>query len=315
MNGARYAYLRRVCELVDQGRDIVIVSEDYAAPMFDDFRVKYPQRFLSVGIAEQNGAAVACGLALAGKYPIVYGCAPFPLTRAIDQLKSAVAGMHLPMTVLNSGIGFGVPEFGATHYNADDIALVRGIPGIRIITPSDNLMAERTADFSLESKEPLYVRFDKNCEGSLYANKEIIFQRGFCVVKASRNNAALAVVSCGYMLHEILNPVFKLLDSGINIKVIDLFSLPFDEDALLDEIGDIPILTVEEHIKQGGIGSAILEAVNTHQRHNNVIRLGIDFERGYPSVSGSREYFMRQYGLSAENIASVIRELCGGQSG
>ena len=149
MNGARYAYLRRVCELVEQGWDIVIVSEDYAAPMFDDFRVKYPQRFLSVGIAEQNGVAVACGLALAGKYPIVYGCAPFPLTRAVDQVKSAVAGMHLPMTILNSGVGFGVPEFGATHYNADDVAIVRGIPGIRIITPSDNPMAEQVANFSV----------------------------------------------------------------------------------------------------------------------------------------------------------------------
>lgn len=315
MNGARYAYLRRVCELVDQGQDIIIVSEDYAAPMFDDFRVKYPKRFLSVGIAEQNGVAVACGLALAGKYPIVYGCAPFPLTRAVDQVKSAVAGMHLPMTILNSGIGFGVPEFGATHYNADDIAMVRGIPGIRIITPSDNLMAEQTADFSLESKEPLYLRFDKHCEGNLYANKEIIFQRGFYVVKASGNDAALAVVSCGYMLHEILNSVFKMLDSRINIKVIDLFSLPFDENALLDEIGDIPILTAEEHIKQGGIGSAILEAVNTYKRNNKVTRLGIDFKCGYPSVSGSREYFMRQYGLSAENIASIMSELCGIRKG
>ena len=90
MNGARYSYLRRICTLVEQGADIVIVSEDYAAPMFDDFRVKYPERFLSVGIAEQNGMAVACGLALAGKYPIVYGCAPFPLTRAVDQDRKSV---------------------------------------------------------------------------------------------------------------------------------------------------------------------------------------------------------------------------------
>jgi len=156
MNGARYAYLNRICELVEQGNPIIIVSEDYAAPMFDSFRVKYPKHFLSVGIAEQNGVAVACGLALAGKYPIVYGCAPFPLTRAFDQVKSAVAMMHLPMTILNSGIGFGVPEFGATHYNVDDISIVRGIPGLRIVTPSDNIMATRLADFSM--KEPVILQ-------------------------------------------------------------------------------------------------------------------------------------------------------------
>lgn len=311
MNGARYAYLRRVCELVEQGRDIVIVSEDYAAPMFDDFRVKYPQRFLSVGIAEQNGVAVACGLALAGKYPIVYGCAPFPLTRAVDQVKSAVAGMHLPMTILNSGVGFGVPEFGATHYNADDVAIVRGIPGMRIITPSDNPMAEQVANFSVESNEPLYLRFDKNCEGNLYESKEIIFERGFHVVSTPQNDAALAIVSCGYVLHEVLELVSQMLDDGINAKVIDLYSLPFDETALLDEIRNLPILTVEEHIKQGGIGTAVLEAVSTYGRSNPVTRLGIDFGNSYPSVSGSREYFLQKYGLSAKDIVSTAKRLCG----
>lgn len=314
MNGARYAYLRRICNLVEQGEDIVIVSEDYAAPMFDEFREKYPQRFLSVGIAEQNGVAVACGLALAGKYPIVYGCAPFPLTRAIDQVKSAVAGMHLPMTILNSGIGFGVPEFGATHFNVDDIAMIRGIPGVRAITPTDNLMAERLANFSIESRDPLYVRFDKNCEGNLYSDKGINFHRGFQVVSELCKSTNLTIVSCGSMIQEILRLVPEMLENGINAKVIDLYSLPFDDIALLSEIGYAPILTVEEHIKQGGIGSAVLETVNTYAKGNAVARLGIDLGNGYPSVSGSREYFLEKYGLSAQNIISVAKELCRGCS-
>jgi len=311
LNGARYSYLRRICELVERGQDIVVVSEDYAAPMFDDFRLKYPKRFLSVGIAEQNGIAVACGLALAGKYPIVYGCAPFPLTRAFDQLKSAAAGMHLPMTLLNSGIGFGVPEFGATHYNADDIAMVRGIPGVKIITPTDNLMAEQLADFSVKCCGPLYVRFDKYCEGSLYTPEAINFEVGFHAIKTSRKETDVALVSCGSMVQEILGPVSQAIESGINAKIIDLYSLPFDEMALLDEIGNVPIVTIEEHIIQGGIGSVILEAVNTHGRNNTVTRLGIDFENSYPSTSGSREHFKQQFGLLSENIVSTIRTVCG----
>lgn len=309
MNGARYAYLRRICKLVEQGQDIVVVSEDYAAPMFDEFRRKYPQRFLSVGIAEQNGVAVACGLALSGKHPIVYGCAPFPLTRAIDQVKSAVAGMHLPMTILNSGIGFGVPEFGATHFNVDDIAMVRGIPGVRVITPTDNLIAERLADFSIESRDPLYLRFDKNCEGNLYLDKKIDFQRGFQVVSERCKSTNLTIISCGFMVQEILRLVPEMLENGINAKVIDLYSLPFDDVALLSEIGNAPILTVEEHIKQGGIGTAVLEAVNIYAKGNAVTRLGIDFRNGYPSMSGSREYFLEKYGLSAQNIISAAKKL------
>ena len=90
-----------------------------------------------------------------------------------------------------------------------------------------------------------------------------------------------------------------------------MYGLPFDEAALLDEIGGVPVVTVEEHIVRGGIGSAVLEAVNAYGRNNQVTRLGIDFGDGYPHTSGSREYFMRQYGLTAEDIIPAVRAACG----
>ncbi len=314
MNGARYSYLKRICKLVEQGKDIVVVSEDYAAPVFDDFRKKYPQRFLSVGIAEQNGVAVACGLALAGKYPIVYGCAPFPLTRAVDQVKSAVAGMHLPITILNSGIGFGVPEFGATHYNLDDIAIVRGIPGIKIVTPTDNVMAEQLADYSIAYSAPLYLRFDKNSEGELYRADEVSFEQGFRVLSTIDKKTDVVIISCGFMVQEMLRLSKEMVREGIHAKVIDLYGLPFDEAGLLTEIEDLPIVTVEEHIIQGGIGSIILEALNDHSRKNSVTRLGVSFGDSYPSVSGKREYFLEKYGLSSEHIAIALRTVCRNQN-
>lgn len=307
MNGARYSYLKRICKLVEQGKDIIIVSEDYAAPMFDDFRQKYPERFLSVGIAEQNGMAVACGLALAEKYPIVYGCAPFPLTRAVDQMKSAVAGMHLPMTIVNSGIGFGIPEFGATHYNMDDVAIVRGIPGVRIVTPTDNVMAENLADFLLSNKGPLYVRLDKNSGGVLYQSEEICFEKGFHTLRKPGDETNIVLISCGSMVREMLTLAEKLTCSGIYAKVIDLYSLPFDECSILEEIGSLPIISVEEHIPQGGIGTAVLETVNTYGCQNRIMRLGVRFVGGYPSVSGEREYFMDQFGLSIEQLENTIQ--------
>ena len=307
MNGARYSYLKRACDLVEKGRDIVVVSEDYAAPMFDEFRQNHPSRFLSVGIAEQNGVAVACGLALAGKYPIVYGCAPFPLTRAIDQLKSAVAGMRLPITVLNSGVGFGVPEFGATHFNMDDIAMVRGIPGMRIVTPTDNVMAEQLADFSLSAHEPLYVRFDKNSEGELYQAGEICFEKGFHAWSVLNRQTDIVLISCGSMVREVIALADKLACRGIYAKVMDLYSLPFDGNSMLEEIGDLPVVSIEEHIPQGGIGTAVLETLNTYRRENRLMRLGVRFMGGYPNVSGKREYFMEQFGLSTEQLENSIQ--------
>ena len=309
MSQARFAYLQRICQFVEQGKDIVIVSEDYAAPIFDDFRKKYPERFLSVGIAEQNGVAVACGLSLAGKYPIVYGSAPFPLTRAVDQIKSAVAGMHLPMTILNAGVGFSVPEFGATHYNVDDIAIVRGIPGMKIVTPTDEIMADRFAEYSINSKQPIYVRMDKNCCGELYQNQQLDFGRGFCVLKSHGQKDCAVVVSCGFMTHEILNIADEMETSGYYIKVIDLHSLPFHECSFLSEVSNLPIMTLEEHIVQGGIGTIVLELLNDHQYPNRIFRKGIHFKDAYPETSGQQDYFLKQFKLNRDDIKAALQAI------
>lgn len=312
MNGARYTYLEEICRMVEEGADIVIVSEDYAAPVFDQFRKKHPERFLNVGIAEQNGVAVACGLALAGKYPIVYGCAPFPLTRAIDQVKSAAAGMHLPMTILNSGIGFGVPEFGATHYNIDDLAMVRCIPGVQIITPSDNDAARKCARYSIAEKRPVYLRMDKHCEGEL-DHRAIDFSLGYDAVWSSEKPPLAVLVSCGYMVHECVR-LAQRVDQDIPVKVLDLYKIPFDIGKLMCELGDLPVVTVEEHLIQGGIGSIILECMNLYQKKNDVYRFGVNFENGYPEVSGSREYFMKRFGLNMEQIEDTLRKMpCEGE--
>lgn len=312
MNQARYAYLECICELVEQGRDIVIVSEDYAAPIFDAFRRQYPERFLSVGIAEQNGIAVACGLALAGKYPIVYGCSPFPLTRAVDQIKSAVAGMHLPMTIFNAGIGFGIPEFGATHYNMDDLAIVRAIPGIRIITPSDVTMAKQLAGYSLQSGQPLYVRMDKNSEGMIYDERvdNVHFEKGFSVLKSNPQKDKAVVVSCASMVRTVLEIARELEKADNHVRVIDLYSLPFDEDAFLNEVAALPIVSVEEHIIQGGIGTAVLETINSRQAKNEVTRMGVCFDGAYPVESGSQEYFMKRFGLGYDDIRKALQRVC-----
>lgn len=310
MNGARYAYLWRICKLVEQGADIIVVSDDYAGPMFDDFRVNYSKNFLSVGIAEQNAVAVAAGLALAGKYPIVYGCAPFPLTRALDQIKSAAASMHLPMTILNSGIGMGVPEFGATHFNADDISIVRAIPGIRIITPTDNVMSELLADCSMTIKQPLYVRFDKYAEGSIYSERNIDFTRGYNVMREGND---VAIVTCGWFTLHILELAKSWENDGINAAIIDLYSLPYSELELINAINDMPVITIEEHILQGGIGSALLETFNDNKIQKQIKRMGIDFKEAYPSLSGSKEYFIKQYGLSDEDITGTVKTVLQGK--
>lgn len=303
MNGSRYAYLERICELVAQGEDLIIVSADYAAPVLDGFRINYPSRFLSVGIAEQNLLAVSSGLAMCGKRVIAYGCAPFPLVRAFDQLKNTVSMMQIPINLVVAGIGFGVPEWGATHYNIDDMALVRTIPNVKIITPSDNVMGRALADYALVNETPAYVRFDKYAEGIIYDKVTFDFERGFSVLCEGGD---VVVITCGYFVERVLHLAENWKKNGVNAKIIDLYGYPFDEEALCSVIGASPVITIEEHILSGGMGAAVLEMLHDKLKGNRLKKLGVTFDGCYPQTSGSKEYYWEKFGLSDEAITSSL---------
>jgi len=307
MNGARYAYLTRICELINQKEDIIIISDDYAAPVLDRLRLDHPKNYLSVGIAEQNLISVSCGLALAGKRAIAYGCAPFPVIRAFDQIKNAASIMNININIVVAGVGFAIPEWGATHYNIEDIALMRTIPNMRIITPTDNIMGQAAADYALVNTTPVYLRFNKYAEGELYAGKKIDFKCGFEVL---RDGNDIAVITCGSFALSILKLAEQWHKQGINAKIIDLYSLPFNSKDFLSVISkDIPILTVEEHILSGGIGSLILETLHENGMLNSMRKMGIAFDGSYPQTSGSREYYINKYGLSDSSITEAAFSL------
>ena len=306
MNGARYSYLDTLCDLGRSNRDIVIVSADYAAPVFDDFKKSHPSQFLSVGIAEQNLIAVSCGLALEKKRVVAYGLSPFPVSRAYDQIKCALSNMRLPVNIVVSGVGFS--EYGITHSNIEDISLMRTIPNMRIITPADNTTAIEAARYVLQSTMPTYIRFDKYAEGQIYEENDIKFNRGFSVLADGRD---VVVITCGSFTSQVLKLVPEWQKNGIKPTIIDMYSLPVDSNALLSVINTTPILTIEEHIHHGGIGSFVLELFNDNGLKNSIKRMGIEFNGNYPQASGSREYYLKKFGLSDCDITEALYKLIG----
>lgn len=309
MNTVRYKYLDTVCRLMEEGRDIVLVSSDYAAPALDHLRETGNKRYVSVGIAEQNLIQIACGLALSGQRAVAYGLAPFPCIRAVDQIRNAMAMMKLPVSIVSAGVGFAIPEFGATHYCAEDISIMRAIPGIKIINLTDETMAEKAAILSLTANRPLYIRIDKYSDGVMYDSEDIDFDRGFAAVEDGDD---IAIISSGYYTNRMAKLRQGLLKSGISAKVIDLYALPFDVEKLISETANIQnILTVEEHVREGGIGSAVLEAFADKNVLKNFRRMGIDFGGEYTKEFGSREYFCKKYRLDDDAIADSVREMLG----
>jgi|InofroStandDraft_1065614.scaffolds.fasta_scaffold04735_16 transketolase len=303
MNVTRNTYFKRLQELSDTtDHRVMFVSADCAGLVFDEYRKAHPERFINVGIAEQNMIAVACGLALAGKRPVAYGHAPFAVTRALDQIRNCAAIMKLPVSIVVNGVGFAQPYFGATHFNTEDFCTVSLIPGLRVIMPSSPSMGFAAANQALVAENPLYVRFDPDCDAELYEGRIIDFSKGFEVL---RQGGDIAVIASGSYTHRALT-----LAKDLDAMVIDVYSVPFDTELLLATIGERAVLTIEEQTIYGTLGLRLLWELNARGLRNTMRCLGISFDGAYPDMSTrDSSYFQKIYGLTDDSITAAMNAL------
>ena len=295
INGSRDHFFEKVGSILEQ-EDIYIVSADLAGRPFDPIREKCPNRYVSVGIAEQNMISVASGIALCGKKVIAYAANPFIALRAFDQIRNSAVLMNLPIAIAGLGIGFGVSTCGTTHFVTEDFAIMSLCPNLNIITVSDDLVADYAFDMFLRMKRPLYIRFDKDCSGRLCQN--MCSSSGFRYLRREGRELAISI---GYMAGLVLQ-------EQPDMAVIDVFSYPFDEDKLLEEMRLFPkIYIYEEQQKRGGLGSAILEFLNRRKQFLDIELIGIDYAGRFPCCYGSREYWLEQYGLTVQKDVTSYR--------
>jgi transketolase len=301
----RDVFWTRIYQRALQERDIIIVSADMGAPSLDAIRRDLPDQFVNVGIAEQNGLLIAAGLARQGKRPFLYGIAPFVSLRCIEQIRVECAIMKIPLTVVGVGVGFGYDDSGPTHHLVEDVAMMRAMPNINIVTPSDNAMMQAVADECLDHPAPRYLRLDRQALPDLY-DSDTDFRPGFVEVCKGADGV---IVADGYMTHVALQVREMLSKKGRDFGVIDLFRLPPDREALLERLEKQPrVITLEEHYTAGGMGSWVLEALNERGSPVPVQRLGLPIEQGYSYTYGGRDIILDEYGLSAKNIAKIIEE-------
>ena len=305
INKCRNVYLENIVESVHNGEDIYLVTADLAAPCLDQFRVDYPKRYVAVGIAEQNLLAVAGGLALAGKTTIAYAANPFPAFRAFDQFRSFICFMNLPVAVVGVGAGFHTTECGFTHFVLEDINILRGSPNLTIYNISDINLARYAAQKTLSLDSPIYVRVDRLIN-SEYPLTDLDIQRGYRFLHHAAQSE-VCVVSTGIMSTECLEVIQSRNDFSDRVTLIDLFAFPFDKQSLADELKTYSrVLTVEEMRLQGGMDSAVLEALSDADINIPLIRMGIDISRNLSPRYGSRDWHLKQFGLDKDSIAEKI---------
>lgn len=283
------------------GEDIVVVSSDIGAPSLDTYRKDFPHRFVNVGIAEQNLIAVSSGLQLVGKKVIAYALNPFPITRAFDQVRNLMASLQIPITVAALNAGTCSAEAGYTHMPIENLALIRTLKNIQIVNPSDGTIAKKLVNEIVEKPFPRYVQFDKYITGSIYQERDIDFEIGFVT---NQMKSQIAVISYGTM-------AYQLMKQKLPVKIIDCFCIPFSEEKLIEEIKDCTyIVTVEDGILNGGIGSIVLEIFNDKGIKIPVMRNGLRFAKGYPHIFTNREFIWKEEHLSIPEIKEEIQKIC-----
>lgn len=301
----RDAFFKEIYGMIKKGEDIVVVSSDLGAPSLDDLRKDFPQRFINVGISEQNLLAVAAGLAYAGKHVIAWALNPFPITRAFDQIRDLMGEKEIPITLAALNSGSCSAEAGYTHMAIEDVGMVRMIPSINIINPTDEIISIKAAREVLSCGKPQYIRFDKHVRDIIYEDEVVDFEKGF----VSLSNGPIVVVTNGYFTRRIIPLIKQLKDKGIDFELIDLFKIPFDIASFCKEIEDKrTIISLEDNVLSAGIGSLILEIMSDNGISIPVKRYGLSIDDELKKKLINRDYWHKSIGLDDEGLVDKLVE-------
>ena len=303
MASVRDAFFTEIYSQVKNGENIFIITADLGAPSLDDFRRDFPNRYISAGIAEQNLLQVAAGMSWGGVKVVAYGLNPFPVTRAFDQIRCLMAELKTPITLCALNAGVCSAECGYTHMPIEDMAMLRTLSNIEIYNPSDELVSKRLARATVHTNKPRIIRFDKSINGIIYNEDDFYSNVGFGIL-GNKENAKLGIITNGCYTRELYQ---VCADKFKKIKIIDLFRLPVDEEALCREIEKCNyIMTVEENVKSGGIGSMVLEIISDYSISKKIRRFGLNFSRGYYDIFTNRSLIRKDQQIDINYLVDVI---------
>jgi len=285
-------------------RVVALVPDLTNSVGFGEMAEKFPERFLQVGIAEQNIVCVASGLAHEGLVPFVGAYAMFSPGRNWEQIRTTIAMNNYPVKLVGSHAGLTVGPDGGTHQALEDIALMRVMPNMVVLAPADVVEAKQVAITMARDKRPNYVRYPRS-ETPVIFDSTHKFEIG--KVYTLREGSDVVVFTTGTMASVVLEAAKALQEYRISIKVVHCPTIkPLDTKALTKATkGFDRVVTVEEHQAAGGFGSAVCEVLSLQESPPQVLRIGIDDEFGQ---SGSPEELLDFYGITASHIAQRIKK-------
>lgn len=307
----RDALIEQIYNKMHDDEKIFFVSADMGAPALDKLKRDFGERFINVGIAEQNLINISTGLALEGFTVYAYAIAAFLTMRAYEQIRLNLALSsqikEVNVNLIGTGAGVSYDMSGPTHHCLEDLTAIRALPNIFVCSPSDWHIAGKFADFSVNVAKPKYIRLDGKSLPRIYDETiDPKWEEGFYELLKGDD---ICIVSTGYMTHKALTVAKELRKSNKNIGVIDVFLLkPIDENSLFNALKRYKrIVTIEEaFINKGGLDSLILKIVV--ERRSDIELRSLGFEDRYIFNSGSRDFLHGLSHFGEKDIIKIIEE-------
>lgn len=290
-------------EVMKETTDIIVLSSDMSRPAgLGRFITNYPDLFFNVGIAEQNLVGVAAGIASEGKKVIITAQAVFISMRSCEPVRQYMGYMNSNIIAIGIGAGFALTFFGNTHYAIEDISIMRAIPAITILSPSDAGQAAKAIVAATEMSGPVYIRFT----GIMNCPIVYVDDYNFEIGKAIRlkEGKDITIIATGSMVYQSMKAAEILEEKGISVGVVDMHTIkPLDTEVLKDSIDSKLFISVEEHNIIGGLGTAISEFLASESGFPTLLRLGVKDTFSHP---GDYAYLLEQHRLLPEQIAEDI---------
>jgi transketolase len=299
----RETFFTTIEEIAGVRDDIFILTGDLGFKLFDSFRTKYPDRFFDIGVAESNMVGIAAGLALSGKQVYCYSIAPFLVLRALEQIRIDVAFHNLNVKLIGVGGGITYGMEGYTHFGIEDFVLMRSMPNMTIVAPADPMEAKQIAKISCEYEGPMYIRLGK--KGAKRIHKSIPDVQLGKAMKLHKGKD-IAIFAIGRMVHGGMLVVDMLIKRGITPTLVNMHTLkPLDVEAVIKVAGTHSVIfSLEEHIINGGLGSAIAEVLSEQSYKGKFKRIGIPMN--LEKAIGHADYLREIYGLTPERMYDRI---------
>lgn len=300
----RESYGNALVELGKVNDKVVVLDADLAgATKTGTFKKAYPDRFFDCGIAEGNMAGIAAGLATTGLVPFMSTFAMFAAGRAYEQVRNGIGYPHLNVKIGATHAGISVGEDGATHQCNEDIALMRTIPGMVVISPADDVEARAAVAAAAEYVGPVYLRFGRLAAPVINDNPDYKFEIGKGIVLKEGKDVTL--VATGLMVAHTLEAAQQLEKDGISAKVINIHTIkPLDTELIVEAAKETgKVVTVEEHSVIGGLGSAVCDVV-AEKAPAKVMKIGVNDVYG---ESGPAAELIKKYGLDADSIYEKVK--------